>query len=159
MTPFQQILGLLNQVQSQDELREVGKALNRRFRALQPSAAQSGFKPGDPVEFDARGQTLRGKVKKVNEKSVSVVPDGGGAEWRVGPSLLRPAKPAARRPEPEVLDEIKGVYAQLSPENLTCDGELARGEVVRKERQLRSKLESLFAEIGRRVSEDEAYAA
>jgi hypothetical protein len=65
--------------------------------------------------------------------------------------------PAVKRPESEVLKDIRGVYAALSPENLTCDGELRGRALARKASALRTKLAGLFRELGRRVSEDEAY--
>jgi len=65
--------------------------------------------------------------------------------------------PAVKRPESEVLKDIRGVYAALSPENLTCDGELRGRALTRKASALRTKLAGLFRELGRRVSEDEAY--
>jgi len=64
-----------------------------------------------------------------------------------------------KRPEPEIIREILGVYAALSPENLTCDGELSQVQVIKRSRALHVQLEALFREIGRRVSETEAYQA
>jgi hypothetical protein len=65
----------------------------------------------------------------------------------------------SKRPESEVLRDIENVYSQLSPENLTCDGELPRGQVLRRARQLKLRLRGLFTELGREVSESEAYEA
>lgn len=51
-----------------------------------------------------------------------------------------------------------GVYCELSPENLTCDGECSLSQVRRRRASCNRRLKVLFQEIGRRVSEDEAYA-
>ncbi len=67
--------------------------------------------------------------------------------------------PKPARPEATVLADIRSIYAQLSPENLSCDGELSRSAQLTRSRHLNSKLRELFREIGRTVSESEAYGA
>lgn len=64
-----------------------------------------------------------------------------------------------KRSEAEIMRDILSVYSGLSPENLTCDGELPASQVRKRASALRAKLRVLFAEIGRPVSEDEAYRA
>lgn len=120
------------------------------------------FKVGDTVSFDARGTTIIGTVKSVNIKTVSV--DTPQGKWRVSPGMLRPATGSApvakmKRPDQEILMDIASVYAQFSPENLMCDGELSRTQVARRAAGLNAKRKALFQEIGRRVSEDEAWNA
>lgn len=62
---------------------------NVRFEAaLREQGKARMFKPGEMVEFDARGRLWTGSVVKVNQKSVSVKCDGG-MNWKVGASLLR----------------------------------------------------------------------
>jgi hypothetical protein len=56
-----------------------------------------------------------------------------------------------------VLDRIRDIYNQLSPENLTCDGELSKKAVRRRYQILKRELQTLFKVLGREVSEDEAY--
>ena len=56
------------------------------------NAKESGWRPGDKVAFDAKGSTVVGFVKRVNRKTVSVQPVGGGSRyWRVSPGMLRAA--------------------------------------------------------------------
>lgn len=51
-----------------------------------------GFKVGDKVTFDAKGQWVTGYVKRVNRKTISVQPSNGETRyWRVSPGLLRAA--------------------------------------------------------------------
>jgi hypothetical protein len=51
------------------------------------------------------------------------------------------------------------VYGDLSPENLTCDGELSGAQVARRKRELDDALERCFIKLGRRMTEEEAYKA
>ncbi len=62
-----------------------------------------------------------------------------------------------KRPERDVLEDIRRVYMYLSPENLTCDGELSPTAVKTKKKRLQEELRKLFAEFGRTVGEEEAF--
>lgn len=132
-------------------------------------------KPGDKVWFGrSHGEKTLGTVLKVNAKSIMVRQDESrgtmrsypvGTKWRVAHSMVSPATEAApseatksRRPESTILREILGVYAALSPENLTCDGEASREWVVRRRTSLNRTLRALEAELGRKVSETEAWS-
>lgn len=59
--------------------------------------------------------------------------------------------------ERELLNEILYCYVQLSPENLWCDGEASPEEAAFTERRFKDRLKKLFVELGREVSEQEAY--
>lgn len=65
--------------------------------------------------------------------------------------------PATKRADAAILNDINRVYSALSPENLTCDGELRGRAVQAKAFRLRGELKNLFRELGRTVSEDEAW--
>jgi hypothetical protein len=78
---------------------------------------------------------------------------GADAQAREAPP--EPMRPA--RPEAEVMRDIVGCYGGLSPENLTCDGELRGSAVARRAAAIRARLRACFRELGRHVSEDEAY--
>lgn len=64
----------------------------------------------------------------------------------------------AKRTEDEIMQEILECYCHLSPENLSCDGELSIAQTRRRYRQLQTRLGQLFSELGRTVTEGEAYA-
>lgn len=49
------------------------------------------------------------------------------------------------------------IYAGLSPENLTCDGECSRTEVIRKQRELVTALRYIEKIAGRKIEEEETY--
>jgi len=65
------------------------------------------------------------------------------------------AKPA--RSEAEIRRDIRNIYSGLSPENLTCDGELSRAQVSQRAAALNARLRACFKELGREMSEGEAY--
>lgn len=58
-----------------------------RLEADQREAAKlAAFRPGDKVEFSARGRVHQGIVEYLNEKSVAV--KVGMVRWRVAPCFL-----------------------------------------------------------------------
>jgi len=59
-----------------------------------------------------------------------------------------------KRTELNILEDIRRVYTSLSPENLTCDGELTPAVVKAKQRRLQEELRKLFTELGRQVGEE-----
>lgn len=56
----------------------------------------------------------------------------------------------------ETKEKFINLVSELSPENLTCDGELSGSVVREKRRQINSEWKELEIQIGRRVSETEA---
>jgi hypothetical protein len=133
------------------------------------------LKVGDRVLFGrSHGEQTMGTVLRVNAKSVQVRQDEArgtmrshaiGTKWKVAPNLVRkaeadyvaPEAPKPRRSEQEILRDIINVYGSLSPENLTCDGEISYAEATRKARALNARLRDLQHELGRPVSEADAY--
>lgn len=77
---------------NQAELQTVIKAINRRNRQLVATAAAiiaDTLHVGDAVWFDAKSRgVIRGKVKKINTKTVKVTADNG-VEWTVHATLVR----------------------------------------------------------------------
>ena len=57
----------------------------------------------------------------------------------------------------ELLNKFIQVAGDLSPENLTCDGELSPAQVSRKHKELMSEWRELEREAGRKVTEDEVW--
>lgn len=60
------------------------------------------------------------------------------------------------RKNDEIMLDICHAFFSLSPENLSCDGELSRGETSRRERRIKSQLKGLFDELGKEIDEEEA---
>ena len=129
------------------------------------------FKVGDQVIFGRmQGEHTKGVVVKINPKTIAVRQTEArsghpvGTMWRVAPSFVQPAggpavAPVAKRPEREIMREVAGIYCDLSPENLTCDGEASPAWVRSRSRQLNARLAACFKELGRRVDESECYHA
>lgn len=145
---------------------------------MQTQIQTQTIRPGDKVLFGrASGEQTLGTVIKVNAKSIMVQQDEArgtmraypvGTKWKVAPTFVRKVEggpvaapvveaPKPRRPEADIMRDIRRAYAGLSPENLTCDGELRGPAVARRAAALRSRLRALFVELGRKVSESEAY--
>jgi len=63
------------------ELHEFSKIIEQRLKV--------SFKVGNRVQFDAgnRGGVVKGKISKVNQKTVGVIADNG-RRWTVHPSFL-----------------------------------------------------------------------
>jgi len=104
-----------------------------------------------------------------------------GVQWGVPYSMLTPASAASKvagkvvipvvpvgltrlkysqfQPQEDIhiLQAMSVIYANLSPENLTCDGELSGTALVTKRAGLMRKLNGLFAAFGREVDEVEIY--
>jgi hypothetical protein len=136
-------------------------------------------KPGETV-------TLGGKVYTVDgfDKRSYILKDATGKKYKCSPAKLdrmengvqqsRPG-PAVRYFEQQIamskifgkqlampdsgnaLAWIAKIYGELSPEALTCDGELSRTRIEAKRRELNSALAFCEKILGRQVSESEAY--
>ena len=105
-----------------------------------------------------------------------------GAEWGVPYSMMEPydgetpksevvvgQKPTVNADDPVDycrFDEpvktyamlaINQCYCDLSPENLSCDGEAPRSHVIQRGRELNRQLKALFVVMDREVSETAAW--
>lgn len=127
------------------------------------------------------GEYTRGVIEKINRAKAKVrtTENRGktvaGTVWSVPYSLLQPAnaqgdlfQPVAVDPplvyhpfqsfvEVKILEAINAVYTDLSPENLTCDGELPMNVVNQRRAKLNRQLRGLFQALGRDVDEITAY--
>ncbi len=56
-----------------------------------------------------------------------------------------------------ILEAIYCLYGNLSPENLTCDGEISGSQIRQRSAKYHAQLKHLFAALGRSVSEQEIY--
>lgn len=138
--------------------------------AVPARARSAGWNIGDRASFTGKdGRSVTGTVTRVNEKTVTLERcDDGSRGYRVPPAMLRAATAetatttapavAPRRAEDAVMRDIHNAYSDLSPENLTCDGELTRAQAATRRAAVNRRLADLQAELGRRVSEDEAWA-
>ena len=163
------IIKLIDTVQSQDDLQVISKAMTARWRILQGVTAQKtvadkGLVSGQPVSFMHAGKRIYGVVKTVNVKTCSVdVPSGVpgvSRAWRVSPQLLQKEDKlpeVKKRSESEIMNDILSCYGDLSPENLSADGERSHADTFRRSRELHTQLDACFKELGRVVTEAAAY--
>ena len=136
---------------------------------------------GQQVAFGCtNGEKTTGEVVKLNPKKAKIktLEDRGsrspaGATWDVPYSMLVPVSGVAAsvpsRPKVQpipsflsgedfhIMQAILSVYASLSPENLSCDGEASLAWMRARRSQLNTKLVALFKAMGREVGEEEAY--
>lgn len=142
-------------------------------RTMTPAPA---FRIGDIVSFGRpNGEKTEGRVVKVNAASVSIEQTEvrgqtrlreAGAKWRVHPSLVSlvgtggtapVAAPKPTRSEAELIAALRRIEASLSPENLTCDGERPRAEVLRVAARLNAERRAIVAELGREPTSRELW--
>lgn len=57
-------------------------------------------------------------------------------------------------PQP-IRQKFQMLIGRMSPENLSCDGELRESEIARREKQIRNEWKELEKRVGRKVDEDE----
>jgi hypothetical protein len=55
------------------------------------------------------------------------------------------------------LERFRDLACQLSPENISCDGECSRAETGRRARKVWAEWRQLEHEVGRRVTEVEVW--
>lgn len=62
-----------------------------------------------------------------------------------------------KRKDADIIEDLRGIECQLSPENLSCDGECSMTEYRRREISLLVKRKRLVAELGRQPTHSEIY--
>lgn len=127
------------------------------------SKAQWGLlakaKPGDWLDVRLNGRQQRVKFNHVIESGSKYVFNAtnlNGTTYRYPLEILIVPN-AVKRTEAEILADFRRVESALSPENLTCDGELPRSQWLAKSRQLEAERSRLIAELGREPSLKELY--
>lgn len=120
---------------------------------------------------------VRAKVRQEEERTHHRI----GTEWNVPFGLIHPLEgtivpPAAIRPpaasavklpindgwlhqNAHALHILDGIYASLSPENLTCDGEAPRHAIMARKAVLDRQKAAVFILLERQMDETECYEA
>ena len=133
------------------------------FHQKKPEVKTLNFKVGDVVTFRGPYSTqIVATVEKVNVATLKAK-EASGKTWRVHPALCTPhtgVAPVAapKRDVKDIYHDILSCYAALSPENLYCDGECSRAQAMARGRTIKARLKALETEMGRKISEDEAYS-
>ena len=107
---------------------------------------------------------VAGKLWNVHYSLMFPAPVAGAAVKVQNKALGKPTLPGDKKlvysqfqPQEDIhiLQAIACVYANLSPENLSCDGEIPAAAVEIKRRELNAKLDALQTALGRKVDEYE----
>lgn len=93
MSKAQEIIKKLNDITSEDDLKKIIAAVNKRTRQvydMSDLAAKVMFKKGDSVKFIHKGEEFEGVVSEILRKNIRVnVPiEGNSITYKVPPSLL-----------------------------------------------------------------------
>jgi hypothetical protein len=64
---------------------------------------------------------------------------------------------ARKLTELELLEELRTVECELSPENLHCDGEITLAAAKRKKKRLNARRAQLVKQLGREPTEHELW--
>jgi hypothetical protein len=120
-------------------------------------AARYGLKPEDLGRtFTVRGKTftLAGIDRKSFKYPILATSNGKMMKLQIADVKLALT---GKREESAIIRDIANTYSGLSPENLSCDGELSATRINLRRAELNNKLRNLFAELGREITENEAY--
>jgi hypothetical protein len=63
----------------------------------------------------------------------------------------------SKRTEAEIIRDLQTVECNLSPENLTCDGELSAAQVRKRAAELNRQRKALVQELGREPTDNELW--
>lgn len=64
-------------------------ASHRLITPCERAAVEHKLQPGDEVEFSFQGQTLRGRLNRINSRATVLVPDPGGLRYSDGKHYAR----------------------------------------------------------------------
>lgn len=83
-----EIVGAIGEIESVGDLNRISKAIKIRWREIQLEKVGE-FRVGQKVFFKTKnGSLIRGRIEKLNRKTITVLADGGKGRWRVSPSLI-----------------------------------------------------------------------
>lgn len=132
---------------------------------------------------DTKGSTLEGTVHKMNPKKCQVKLTKGNHRFQAGiiinvpysllgtddygQGVVAPRVPVVAAPftpsEWWVRDSahelmiLDGLFNELSPENLCCDGEASRFYIVQKRRDIERRMQAVFVLLGQEIDESQHY--
>ncbi len=105
-----------------------------------------------------RGSTI-GSVWNVPYGMLCLAPIAGARAVPIDKYVEGKLKYSLFQPQSDIyiIQAIASVFSELSPENLTQDGELRGTTLSKKKAALNRKLKGLFEAIGRELTESEVY--
>jgi len=66
-------------------------------------------------------------------------------------------KPSNQTANDAIWNRFSSLLSQLSPENLSCDGELSRQQINFRKQVIKKEWEHLETALGHKVTEDQVY--
>ena len=70
---------------------------------------------------------------------------------------MNPLNPPTELIPQEIMENFLDLACALSPENLTCDGELSRSSIDKRYASIMAEWKRLEKSVGRKVTEDEVW--
>ncbi len=140
-----------------------GEALGREAQDFKRRATDYGFEPEDlGSEFTVRGTVYRitglKPRRRTNPICAERVKDGKGFKFPAE-QIKRSGQPQFTEGlTPEIREGFVNLVNNLSPENLTCDGECSKAEVRERHSSLMRQWGELERRAGRTVDETTAWS-
>jgi hypothetical protein len=136
-----------------DEMTDILTRLVERFAEDEPKA-----QPSQETRAIAQAALDRAKNNGLPITSPTAKTNGGVAEaFRKRAKQITNGEVDPDAPVDPVWREFMILVGQLSPENLSCDGELNRGQIAMRKSAIMKKWRVLEKKVGRLVTEDEVW--
>jgi hypothetical protein len=115
------------------------------------NCAACGLKPedfGSVITLQGTQFRLVGLNPRCPKNDVEIERVRDGKKFKCSSDAVRraqrPVAPVGKRTEDQILSDIVGCYAGLSPENLFMDGEISHSQGMRRAVGIRSRMRDLF---------------
>lgn len=142
-------------------------AKTAEFEKTNTIQAYGGLVAGDSVTIAGRAISEEYKVVRFTNRGSAII-ELNGKQYRAPVSALTKVDANAQpvvfntrsprtRSEEDILNDLRNVENALSPENLSCDGELPQAEVRRRYNSLMAEKSRLTKELGRVPTDKELY--
>lgn len=112
-----------------------------------------GLKANDMIKVQGHESTPCKVIGATNRGSLIVIMSG--KRYRISPSQQYVKVGAVVGMTDELREKFKGLACRLSPENLSCDGELSRRATSQKHSEIMKEWKTLEMLTGHKVSQEE----
>ena len=139
-----------------------GETLSREAEVFKRHAKEYGFKPEDlGTEFESGGETYQiiGLKRRSPKFPILASRVRDRKTYKFAPEQIKlPGTPQVTEGlTPKIRSSFADLAGQLSPENLSCDGECSAIETRRRRASIMRQWATLERRAGVKVSEDEAW--
>jgi hypothetical protein len=136
--------------------------LNNKTYKIVGTVKRSFMLERDGKKYKATSKMM-GKIQDQNNKGIGV---GRKTRTKKSSTFYMERRLAYRKifdadakmpeTEEELMKELDGLCGELSPENLSCDGEISSTQIRKKASAIRAEWKEIEKKLGRKVSEYEA---